>query len=458
MLTPVHRLQRTQAQAVKSKPVLHFHVGRESQRAKIRHILRGGNVQAKLKVNAPNDKYEQETDRVAEQVMRMPEPQVQRQECSSPDCKEEDEIVQTKSVDNAGTVNHSLIQSVLSSPGQPLDATTRSFMEPRFRQDFSRVRVHTDRQAAESARAVNARAYTVGWNVVFGVGQYALQTSVGRRLLAHELTHVVQQKSESSNQVRSSIQRQSKKKKLRRDVALLLTDEPFAVTEAKTLTLNGVILRAQNVNQLAKMLKRIKFPIRNLVIISHSLRSGDIGFSSGSSTTFVMPSKLASKLMGSIASQYAPELVDFRGCSIGSSPAGMEKIRKALGAKAIIAGNCYMILLTRGPISIDKQRITKPKQVNESNRTTFQTGLQQVINGFGSAKKCVLETSEKAYFRAGGKLMALWSHPNGEVKWDPRKSICYKALQVVQADPSSKKDFSPGLAGKCKLIRVDKKP
>src|SRR5712692_284709 len=86
-----------------------------------------------------------------------------------------------------------IVHEVLRSPGQPLDPATRAFMEPRFGHDFSQVRVHTDAQAGESARAVNARAYTVGHNIVFDAGQYAPETSAGRRLLAHELTHVLQQ-------------------------------------------------------------------------------------------------------------------------------------------------------------------------------------------------------------------------------------------------------------------------
>jgi hypothetical protein len=86
-----------------------------------------------------------------------------------------------------------IVHDVLNSPGQPLDAGTRAFMEPRFGQDFSQVRVHTGSRAAESAQAVNALAYTVGRNVVFGTGQYAPGTNEGGRLLAHELTHVVQQ-------------------------------------------------------------------------------------------------------------------------------------------------------------------------------------------------------------------------------------------------------------------------
>jgi hypothetical protein len=86
-----------------------------------------------------------------------------------------------------------IVREVLSSPGQPLDKEARDFFEPRFRHDFSQVRVHTDSKAAESVQALNALAYTVGRDVVFGAGQYAPETIAGRRLMAHELTHVVQQ-------------------------------------------------------------------------------------------------------------------------------------------------------------------------------------------------------------------------------------------------------------------------
>jgi uncharacterized protein DUF4157 len=87
-----------------------------------------------------------------------------------------------------------IVHEVLRSPGQPLDAATRAFFEPRFGHDFSKVRIHTDVKAAESAQAVNAHAYAVDQDVVFGASQYAPGTPSGNRLLAHELTHVVQQR------------------------------------------------------------------------------------------------------------------------------------------------------------------------------------------------------------------------------------------------------------------------
>lgn len=86
-----------------------------------------------------------------------------------------------------------IVHEVLRSPGQPLDPATREFMEPIFGHDFSQVRVHTDGKAAESARKVNALAYTLGQDVVFGEGQYKPESNAGKRLLVHELTHVIQQ-------------------------------------------------------------------------------------------------------------------------------------------------------------------------------------------------------------------------------------------------------------------------
>jgi Domain of unknown function (DUF4157) len=90
-----------------------------------------------------------------------------------------------------------VVHETLRSSGQPLEANTRDFMESRFGHDFSRVRIHADTQAQESARAVDALAYTVGQHVVFGRGQYAPGTASGKKLLAHELAHVMQQSSES---------------------------------------------------------------------------------------------------------------------------------------------------------------------------------------------------------------------------------------------------------------------
>src|SRR5271157_2964799 len=108
--------------------------------------------------------------------------------------KEEETPVQRKAAIAEPLIDDAaLVREVLNRGGRPLDPHTRRSMEARFGYDFSKVRVHTDSTAALSARVLGAHAYTVGGDVVFGTGRFAPDTAAGRRLLAHELTHVVQQ-------------------------------------------------------------------------------------------------------------------------------------------------------------------------------------------------------------------------------------------------------------------------
>ena len=95
-----------------------------------------------------------------------------------------------------------IVHEVLRSPGQPLDRETRESMESRLRYDFSQVRVHTDNKPAKSAKMLNSKAYTVGSNLIFSEGNFNPKTTVGRRLLAHELTHVVQHRSSKDSRSR----------------------------------------------------------------------------------------------------------------------------------------------------------------------------------------------------------------------------------------------------------------
>jgi Domain of unknown function (DUF4157) len=156
-------------------------------------------LQTKLVINKPGDGYEQEADRVADQVMRMQTPdavtasapqQVSRK-CDQ--CEEEGKLQKKDAGTQAACEAPAGVHEVLRSPGQPLAPETRALFEPRFGNDFSQVRIHADPRAAESARAVNALAYTVGNNIVFGARQYAPGTREGKGLLAHELVHVTQQ-------------------------------------------------------------------------------------------------------------------------------------------------------------------------------------------------------------------------------------------------------------------------
>ena len=241
--------RKTESPQSMSSPADHvLYLQRTIGNQAVQRLIKSGALQGKLRIGRPGDKYEQEADR----VMRMPEPGVQRQ--GEPD-GEEEETLQSKPLSHQitplvqvqrqeepeeeeetlhakplaeeitplvqrqvdpeeekeelqakATSGHlsevttnleSHIQS-LKGGGQTLPESARAYFEPRFGYDFSSVRVHTDARAAESAKVVNARAYTRGRDVVFGAGQYAIGTDEGRRLMAHELTHVVQQGMSSS--------------------------------------------------------------------------------------------------------------------------------------------------------------------------------------------------------------------------------------------------------------------
>lgn len=165
---------------------------------------RRSRLQAKLMVGSPDDAYEREADSISQRVMHASAPQLQRTcdcggtcpACRKPHPDSHAVHLQTKpltSEDREQATAPAIVEEVLSLPGDPLDTTTRSFMESRFGHDFGAVRIHTGQNAAESAQAVQARAYTVGNQVVFGAGQYLPGTQTGQTLLAHELTHVIQQ-------------------------------------------------------------------------------------------------------------------------------------------------------------------------------------------------------------------------------------------------------------------------
>jgi len=161
-------------------------------RPEVRQILHTPGPQAKLTVGAPDDAFEKEADQVADQVMRMPEPGVQRM-CS--ECEEESEARISRKESAPGPapgVPGGFEQrfAALHGGGQPLPASERAFFEPRFGRDFSNVRLHSGSAASELARSVHARAFTLGDSIVLGAGEGG---ESGRELLAHELTHVVQQ-------------------------------------------------------------------------------------------------------------------------------------------------------------------------------------------------------------------------------------------------------------------------
>jgi hypothetical protein len=190
----------------------------------VQRLLRSGAIQAQLSVSQPSDPYEQEADRVVQQVMSMPTPpsaatvqaSVQRQ------TPEEDEVAQTKPL--AATITP-LVQRAPSEPlgsfepgadfearlgasggGSPLPARERAFMEPRCGADFNGVRLHTGSEAAQLNRAIRAQAFTYGSHIYLGEGRSDIESTTGKQLLAHELTHTIQQVAVGGNMDRAASQ------------------------------------------------------------------------------------------------------------------------------------------------------------------------------------------------------------------------------------------------------------
>jgi Domain of unknown function (DUF4157) len=202
-------------------------------------------IQPKLRISQPNDVYEQEADRIAEKVMAMSSMPplsfsavpvigggdnrtkakgkgIGQKKCTACQMKgqqqqENIEIIEisrkkpsphASNLEASDQVSNEIINNNTlssSSSGSPLDANTKEFMETRFRYNFSKVRIHTDAVAAASANSLNALAYTLGNNIVFAKGQYQTGTESGKKLLAHELTHVIQQQNKISQCIQRSM-------------------------------------------------------------------------------------------------------------------------------------------------------------------------------------------------------------------------------------------------------------
>lgn len=154
-------------------------------------------IQPKLKGGNSNDLYEQEADRIAAWIMTMPNPE----NVAKLDAVEEEELIAVQRIQRKETNNqHYELNPKLESQindlrygGQPLPQSVRGFFEPRFGYDFSQVRLHSGGLAVETTNALNSRAYTIGNDIVLGAGQGDFNSSKGKMLLAHELTHVIQQ-------------------------------------------------------------------------------------------------------------------------------------------------------------------------------------------------------------------------------------------------------------------------
>lgn len=182
-------------------------------RATLRFLNHNHPIQTKLKIGQPNDKYEQEADRLADQVVNMSDSDIQSKPARSMNTqsssRDEKDILQAK--ESPGHIPRvtphleSRINSLRGS-GQPLPPSVRNYFEPRFGRNLKNIRIHNNSQSNEMTQTVNARAFTIGNDIVFGNGQYNPESKEGKKLIAHELTHASQQDSVSPFHGHNSLQ------------------------------------------------------------------------------------------------------------------------------------------------------------------------------------------------------------------------------------------------------------
>ena len=191
---PLSRAKKNNVPGLRNSAVEQIYsLQRTAGNQQVQRLLKAAFIQAKLKVNEPGDSYEQEADRISGHMLTTPHGGVG----GSGQIRRDAGQSNSEAVTAPTSVQHALVSS-----GDPLEPTLRREMEQHFGHDFSTVRVHRGAAAEQSACDVNARAYTVGSNMVFGAGEFSPGTREGRRLLAHELTHVVQQSGTQPNVVR----------------------------------------------------------------------------------------------------------------------------------------------------------------------------------------------------------------------------------------------------------------
>jgi hypothetical protein len=395
-----------------------------------------------LRISEPGDSLEREADTTADQVMRK----------AAPVLPVPGSVASVSEPPSA----------VVPAAGRELDAATRAFMEPRFGFDFSRVRVHDGPASAQSARELSARAYTAGHHLVFGAGEYAPATHEGRRLIAHELAHVVQQATAGSG---PAIQRDVKKEETKdpkqaaptsQDLAVVFGDDEGLSTMASVLAKDVPVVIVRTADDLAKQLKTIKGPLKTLYFFAHMTPEGDLMFHTPGKQDYVPAAKIAEKVKGTVQ----VENLNFQGCDIAQAPAEMNRIAVSLKATRARGSTCTLVEQTAPPVKVNGKPIIRPEQLmDQTVKAAFERGLKDARALFvDKKKKCILNDTVDGYFQARGKLIAHWANPGSMADptgWDDTKSICYKDLKVVQLDPTQK---LPVIGeDDCKLIELAKK-
>ena len=302
-------------------------------------------IQTRLKIGEPNDKYEQEADQMAEAIVNVPDAQsnpgvtssnqtqtlgIQRQcaQCEGHTDPQETEDIEVHAKlrgDNGPQVNPHSIQGradTLSGRGQELSDRVKSYFEPRFGRDFGSVRVHNDSRAAELAQSLNARAFTVGSDVVFGAGEYSPQTREGKRLIAHELTHVLQH-SNDRGVIRRKIQYELPPTPTRvNPISTILNNQAVALT---TPTFNGTQLADPSKAKTPQETKQLYLQAGQTIFAAFQPRALKYDSSAKECSFDDFPVKVSSNIMLPTEPSASGWALDFPKASVGNPACNKQK-------------------------------------------------------------------------------------------------------------------------------------
>jgi Domain of unknown function (DUF4157) len=389
------------------------------------------NLQRKLTIGASNDPLEVEADRIADQVLAAPAhssvsgapPRIQRFTVQS---------------NGPMDVAPASVDRVLTSSGQPLDAELQQDMWQRFGHDFSRVRVHTDATAGQSAGDVGAQAYTVGNDIVFGAGRFAPYTLEGQRLLVHELVHTVQQtgvlngliqRKEGDKAGLSSGPTLSPAMPPRQNVCYFMGDvkkDPFFISAFRFFHSrfpNAVLV--SNIRNLHDLLEHINThfsqPLANIFIITHANEDGTVSFGFDKSDrdkhTDVRELKKALHPTGGGSSSLpsvgklidANTRIQIKGCDLGRTNEMLELIDEVFGGQGQVTAPTH----EQGYYFNEKTTADSAKLILQEHMTQFDTALMPIPpmpdpvdkNLRGDAKKDAVRARQAA-IKARDAVMA----------------------------------------------------
>ncbi len=468
----VQRLPQANAEEINAGPVTKTSTRFAQNFSRISlHAKAHTEIQPKLTVTTPGDIYEQEADRVADQVVRMHETQLQHDCPSGGGCPSfqkkqpyhENGHLQSKrdQASNTGQITAPpIVNEVLRFAGQSLGTEERQFMEPRFGHDFSRVRVHIGPEAASAAKSLSARAFTVGNHLVFGHSQFNPGTIPGQRLIAHELTHVLQQSGMSAS---SLLQRQPDNTETpvvqtnetaaeRRDIVFVMDSTYIS---AARLFSHATPIEVSSPEEMVSHLKSVDTPLNTIFVLAHSLPDGKIRFSTND-----WRSADSLSVLLKVKPEFAPNTLDFRGCSIGMNPAGMEKLRKAVGAKSVVGSTCYMNFARSPSISLNGIPITDRNQLRQRGfraefNTQFRTLPNQFNGKYNGAERCIVNPTQNGYFQAGGHLVSIFANKKLNEPYSDEHSVCYGNLPTTTISSQQAAQGNVPGTGECKLVKVD---